>query len=75
MTPLHCAAHSGKLECVMTLLDFGADIDTVDKYGNTALHKSVSNGHLECTKLLIERGVKINAHNSGFVKKLFVCLT
>lgn len=38
------------------LLGYGADIDSVDEYGRTALHYAISNNQAEVVKQLIERG-------------------
>ena len=34
----------------------GADVNSADQEGNTALHKSVDNGSLDCCRILIEKG-------------------
>ena len=34
MTPLHCAAHNGRLEAVQLLLRHGADKELKDKHGS-----------------------------------------
>ncbi|KEQ57736.1 ankyrin repeat protein [Aureobasidium melanogenum CBS 110374] len=33
-------------------LDLGAEVDTTDKYGETALHYAATNGHLDIVQIL-----------------------
>ena len=37
-TPLHRAAMYGRVECIMALLDDGAEVSTQDSNGNSPLH-------------------------------------
>ena len=47
---------SEALEAVNMLLDLGADINTVDTNGNTAMHGAAYNAYPQVAKLLAERG-------------------
>ena len=42
-TPLHFAAQEGSLEAAQVLLDHGADVDRVNRFGNTPLSTAVLN--------------------------------
>ena len=53
-TPLHIAAEYGRVEVVHVLLQHGADVDTEDGSGRTALQLASDRGHHEIMKLLSE---------------------
>jgi len=54
--PLFRAARSGDLPGVEQALGEGVPIDSVDRYGSTALSMAASNGHIEVVALLLEKG-------------------
>lgn len=54
------AARAGDVAAVERLLDAGADVNTADKYGSTALAAAAVNGRLEVVELLLERGADPN---------------
>ncbi len=58
LTPLHQAARNGKLEAVRLLLDYGANINQIDKdeVRGSALQHAVSRGEIDVVQLLCERG-------------------
>ncbi len=59
LTPLHQAARNGQTESIRLLLDYGAEINRIDRgvtRGST-LHHAVSGGQVDCVRLLCERGV------------------
>ncbi|KAK6353489.1 hypothetical protein TWF696_005452 [Orbilia brochopaga] len=60
-TPLHHAARQGKANIIRLLLEMGADIDTVDPSGNSALAIASSLGHEAAVRVLIEARANINA--------------
>ena len=47
------AANMGKADCAEALLEWGADKDAANSYGNTALHDAAYFGQLECARLLV----------------------
>ncbi|XP_064025516.1 ankyrin repeat domain-containing protein 42 isoform X1 [Pogoniulus pusillus] len=51
-TPLHCAAHSGSLECLHWLLWHGADVTQVTGRGWTAAHLAAIRGQDACMQNL-----------------------
>lgn len=59
------AIESGKMDQVPILLDSGASIDALDRYGQTAIMKAAHGGHTEVVRLLIERGADLN-HTAKF---------
>jgi ankyrin repeat protein len=66
-TPLHLAAQENAVEAARTLLDHGAEVDSVNKYGNTPLFVSVFNsrGRGEMINLLRERGADTEKMNDS----------
>ena len=52
------------LKCVKLLLKAGADVNSANKNGDTALIVAASCGSIECTKLLIDAGADVNISNS-----------
>jgi hypothetical protein len=52
--PLHIAAYHGNLDCALTLISHGAEVNLQDKYGRSPLHCSVIGGYIEITRLLLE---------------------
>eukprot|EP00501_MAST-03F_sp_TOSAG23-6_P001341 GSMAST32.ASY1.ANO1.1390.1 assembled CDS len=66
-TALHAAARNGHSQTVTLLIDAGAPLDTVTKYGRTALHLAAAMGHLEVTKLLVNAGAQT------YVKDVYSC--
>ncbi|XP_072398856.1 protein fem-1 homolog A-like [Diabrotica undecimpunctata] len=63
VTPLWCAAVSGKLEVVQTLLYNGADINAVSDTGSTAVRSACYMTHFEIVKYLVNHGADINRAN------------
>lgn len=54
------ATQSGDSNLIQTLLDKGADINSFDKYGQTALMNVAVRGDLDIVKLLVEHGAELN---------------
>lgn len=54
-TPLFHAASEGRVECLRTLLENGADVEALDEKGLSAMYYATWEGHLECMNLLWER--------------------
>eukprot|EP00271_Cylindrocystis_brebissonii_P000726 TRINITY_DN10956_c0_g2_i1.p1 TRINITY_DN10956_c0_g2~~TRINITY_DN10956_c0_g2_i1.p1 ORF type:complete len:471 (-),score=90.79 TRINITY_DN10956_c0_g2_i1:198-1610(-) len=53
-------ASTGDVEGIVSLLDEGADVNSADYDGRSALHLAASDGQLEALKLLIKRGARVN---------------
>jgi ankyrin repeat protein len=66
--PLHWAASRGSGDPAMLslLLEHGADVLTVDKYGKSALHHAARSGNTQCVLFLLSRGASASlADNAG----------
>ncbi|GIC88103.1 uncharacterized protein Aud_004494 [Aspergillus udagawae] len=62
MTPLHCAAAKGSLDCVQFLLREGADVNSCPEHGMTPLHYAVESPNAqEIIKVLVEAGAQVDA--------------
>lgn len=57
-TPTHIAAFGGHPECLLWLLQAGADINRQDYVGETPIHKAARAGSLECINALLIQGAK-----------------
>jgi ankyrin repeat protein len=62
---LHHAAEAGFHKVVKILLDNGADVNTKDHDGNTALHTAARKEHFEIVKILLDRSANVNEKNVG----------
>ncbi|XP_032534763.1 ankyrin repeat domain-containing protein 42 isoform X2 [Chiroxiphia lanceolata] len=62
-TPLHCAAHSGSLECLHWLLWHGADTTHVTVRGWTAAHLAAIRGQDACMQALLINGANTEAQD------------
>ena len=54
------AGWGGHVEMIEFLLSRGADIETADKFGGTALSRAAQNSHLAAVELLLSRGANPN---------------
>ena len=59
------AVNLGHEKCVETLLEAGADVNTVDRHGNSPISKSVAFNCVECLKLLVKAGADVNLRNKA----------
>ncbi|XP_056283138.1 ankyrin repeat domain-containing protein 10b isoform X2 [Pseudoliparis swirei] len=60
-TPIHWAAHFGKLECVMRLVQVGSGVNAVtSRFAQTPTHIAAFGGHPECLLWLLQAGAAIN---------------
>jgi uncharacterized protein len=59
-TALHFAARQGCLECTQVLAESGADINSVDPDGNSAVVLAIINGHYDVAGYLIDKGTDPN---------------
>ncbi|KAK2519417.1 ankyrin repeat domain-containing protein 42 isoform X1 [Columba livia] len=64
-TPLHCAAHSGSLECLHWLLWHGADTTRVTAGGWTAAHLAAIRGQDACMQALLVKGANAETQDDG----------
>jgi ankyrin repeat protein len=64
-TPLHLASERGNLKVACMLIERGADVSALDKYGHTPLHLASKAGKLEVARMLIERGADVSAQDKG----------
>ncbi|KAK1802872.1 hypothetical protein P4O66_021417 [Electrophorus voltai] len=60
-TPIHWAAHFGKLECVLQLVQVGCGVNAVTtRFAQTPAHIAAFGGHPECLVWLLQSGADIN---------------
>uniref|UniRef100_A0AAY5K1W8 Ankyrin repeat domain 10b n=1 Tax=Esox lucius TaxID=8010 RepID=A0AAY5K1W8_ESOLU len=60
-TPIHWAAHFGKLECVVRLMQAGCEVNTMTtRFAQTPAHIAAFGGHPECVLWLLQAGADIN---------------
>lgn len=60
-TPIHWAAHFGKLECLMQLVRAGATVNAcTTRFAQTPAHIAAFGGHPQCLIWLIQSGANIN---------------
>jgi len=67
-TPLHWAAHNGKLACALAVLENSTsqpDVDALDHQGQSSLHIACLRGHASVAALLIENGASANRATSN----------
>ena len=63
ITPLHCAASVGNIQCLKLLLDAGAILDaglTTTGFGKTPLYYAVLSNSINCVEELLKRNASIN---------------
>ncbi|KAH8432426.1 uncharacterized protein LDX57_010062 [Aspergillus melleus] len=71
-TALQAAAISGNVEIVRMLVDNGADIRDIDRYGQTPLHRAAYHGHEAVVALLLDRGaIPDHQDSNGYSSTLF----
>ncbi|XP_078513658.1 ankyrin repeat domain-containing protein 10 isoform X1 [Lissotriton helveticus] len=60
-TPIHWAAHFGKLECLMQLVRAGSSVNTsTTRFAQTPVHIAAFGGHPQCLIWLIQSGANVN---------------
>ncbi|XP_023025056.1 myotrophin isoform X1 [Leptinotarsa decemlineata] len=52
------AADYGQTDVIEYLISAGADVNSKDKFGITALLAAIWEGHKDCVKLLLEKGAR-----------------
>ena len=65
MPPIVSAACDSDIEAVKRFLDEGADVNSRDKTGRTALHWAAVDGDVEMAQILIEANIDVNAKTKG----------
>ena len=60
---MHCAAIGNNHNIISTFVKLGANVNQIDKIGNTPLHYAVA-GKIECVKALITAGASNNIKNN-----------
>jgi len=58
-SPLHYACKFGNIKIIQYLVENGAELDTIDKYGRTPLCFAAENGHINIVKYLLKLGAQI----------------
>ena len=61
VTHMLYAASLGDAAAITVLLDDGADVNSADYDGRSALHLASSEGRLETVDLLLRKGARVNA--------------
>ncbi len=54
------AAQQGDAAALRTLLEAGEDVDSLDRYGQTALMLAAVRGHVAAVEVLIEAGARLD---------------
>jgi ankyrin repeat protein len=65
LTPLVYAARAGSVDAARVLLEAGADVNQVTRYGWSPLLAATQNRNYQMGKFLIERGAGVNIANKG----------
>jgi ankyrin repeat protein len=65
LTALVYAARSGSIDSAQVLLDAGADVNQVTRYGWSPLLAATQNRNYQFAKFLIEHGADVNLANKG----------
>ena len=63
VTPLHVAASEGHSDVLPLLIEHGADINGLGRYGDTPLHRASENARLEVGRFLLNRGANVDVQN------------
>jgi ankyrin repeat protein len=65
LTPLVYAARTGSIDAARVLLDAGANVNQLTRYGWSPLLAATQNRNYQMGKFLIERGADVNLANKG----------
>jgi potassium channel len=68
-TTLHIAVVEGQLEVVRLLLEKGAKVDVLDRWGSSPLSEALSNNKLSIAELLLFKGAKLQANSFCMVQE------
>jgi uncharacterized protein len=72
LTPLIYAARTGSIDAARVLLDAGADVNQVTRYGWSPLLAATQNRNYQLGLFLIERGADANLANKGGWTPLYI---
>ena len=61
--PIHRAAIKSQCPCISALAAAGADLNSLDQFGDTALHYAVFVEDIDVIRLLLSLGVDVNRKN------------
>ncbi|XP_062959357.1 ankyrin repeat domain-containing protein 10 isoform X2 [Cynocephalus volans] len=64
-TPAHIAAFGGHPQCLVWLIQAGANINKPDCEGETPIHKAARSGSLECIHALVASGARVDLRNAS----------
>ncbi|XP_021564044.1 ankyrin repeat domain-containing protein 10-like [Carlito syrichta] len=64
-TPAHIAAFGGHPQCLVWLIQAGANINKPDCEGETPIHKAARSGSLDCISALVANGAEVNLRNAS----------
>lgn len=68
---LHNAIFRDDLEQTKLLLEFGADIEAIDRYGSTPIVKASRTTRIDIFELLLAKGVDVNIQNKLGITALY----
>ena len=72
LIPLIAESEEGDTDAVKALIANGADVNTKDKDGVTALMEAVFKGHLSIVKILVDAGADVNAKSRRDMTALII---
>jgi len=72
LTPLVYAARSGDIESARVLLEAGADVNQLTRYGWSPLLAATQNRNYQMGKFLLEQGANVNIPNQGGWTNLYL---
>ncbi|XP_017855238.2 E3 ubiquitin-protein ligase MIB2 isoform X2 [Drosophila busckii] len=70
---IQVASHQGYVELVTYLISKGANVNVVDKEGDSALHYAAFGNQPETMRVLLEHGAEVNFLNSSHCSALHIC--
>jgi E3 ubiquitin-protein ligase mind-bomb len=71
-TALQVAAHQGHLQLVRYLITLGANVNIVDKEGDSTLHYAAFGNQPEVMRVLLQNGANIDILNAGHCSALHI---
>lgn len=72
LTPLVYAARSGSIEAASVLIEAGADVNQLTRYGWSPLLAATQNRNYQMGKYLLEQGANVNIPNEGGWTNLYL---